>query len=260
MPTRHQTRFAVAIAVLCGVNTVRAQNVTYTARIEINFLNNFLGVVVATDDDAIVTISYAGADFEIVDIVFDNPTMNPAIPVTVTLGVDPNTTSAGTIAAGTATGQIDWSGTATAAPNTYTLQNSGGSYAGAVSGSTFQPGDVYELQVMHLGTLTPPINGQGNWDHLSALDEPPNDPNVGTRITFLSAIAAVPGDFDGDGDVDTFDEIDFQDCRSGPTVPVAAGCEYADLDGDDDADHDDFGILQRCISGVGVPADPICAN
>jgi len=69
----------------------------------------------------------------------------------------------------------------------------------------------------------------------------------------------VPGDFNGDGDVDLDDLVAFQACIRGPAVSLASGCEGKDLDPDGDVDQDDFGIFQRCFSGAGTSADPQCA-
>jgi len=71
----------------------------------------------------------------------------------------------------------------------------------------------------------------------------------------------VPGDFEGDGDVDADDLEAFQACASGPGIPqMDSACEKDLLDADDDVDQSDFGILQRCLSGLNVPADPSCAE
>lgn len=72
--------------------------------------------------------------------------------------------------------------------------------------------------------------------------------------------AAIPGDFDGDLDVDPTDMAAFWLCRSGPAIPVNAACASKDLDFDNDVDMDDFGIIQRCYSGIDLPADANCAN
>ncbi len=79
-----------------------------------------------------------------------------------------------------------------------------------------------------------------------------------TALTLESAF--VPGDFDGDMDVDAADLDAMRLCRSGPAVPASAGCEGKDLDSDNDVDQDDFGILQRCYSGPDQPPDPTCAD
>jgi hypothetical protein len=72
-------------------------------------------------------------------------------------------------------------------------------------------------------------------------------------------LATVPGDFDGDDDVDQ-DDIDyFVDCSTGPALgPPTCECEVADFDDDDDVDQNDLGLLQRCITGSGVPGDANC--
>jgi len=70
----------------------------------------------------------------------------------------------------------------------------------------------------------------------------------------------LPGDLDGDGDVD--DVTAFRWASSGPCVQSAPpGCDparfiRADLDDDMDVDQSDFGIFQRCYSDAGNPADP----
>ncbi len=70
----------------------------------------------------------------------------------------------------------------------------------------------------------------------------------------------VPGDCDGDGDVDQDDFAIFELCATGPTVPLIPGCEDKDFDGDNDIDQDDFAVVQICHSGDGIPGDPDCAN
>lgn len=72
--------------------------------------------------------------------------------------------------------------------------------------------------------------------------------------------AAVPGDFDGDLDVDLADLNDLTSCAAGPAVAVAGACAAKDLDYDRDVDQVDFAILQRCWSGADVPADADCAR
>jgi len=57
------------------------------------------------------------------------------------------------------------------------------------------------------------------------------------------------GDFDGDCDVDQDDFGLFQACRSGPSAPLASGCETCDADGDGDVDQEDFGALQVMLTG-----------
>jgi len=62
----------------------------------------------------------------------------------------------------------------------------------------------------------------------------------------------IPGDFDGDGDVDLSDFTQFQLCFGGSTNPPAATCPPgvdADLDGDGDVDLADFLIFQQNFTG-----------
>lgn len=72
--------------------------------------------------------------------------------------------------------------------------------------------------------------------------------------------AAIRFDFDDDGDVDGHDLEAFENCASGPAIPVPVGCEASDADGDGDADQSDFGVFQRCYSGENTPAEPGCAE
>ncbi len=77
----------------------------------------------------------------------------------------------------------------------------------------------------------------------------------------VSGSPAVPGDFDGDGDVDQEDFGFIQACLTGTAAgPPAPGCEDANLDGDNDVDQADMGIFQGCVSGANVPGDPDCAG
>jgi len=62
----------------------------------------------------------------------------------------------------------------------------------------------------------------------------------------------LPGDFDGDGDVDLSDFVTFQLCFGGSNNPPAATCPPgvdADLDGDGDVDLADFLIFQQNFTG-----------
>lgn len=84
--------------------------------------------------------------------------------------------------------------------------------------------------------------------------------DLGATDVLGKLIGYLPGDSDGDGDVDLDDVAHFQDCASGPELPLTPGCEDNDLDGDADVDQSDFGIFQRCYSGPNAAADPNCAN
>jgi hypothetical protein len=64
----------------------------------------------------------------------------------------------------------------------------------------------------------------------------------------------IPGDFDGDRDVDQTDFGHLQACLGGPNAYRPAGCEDADLDGDFDIDDNDLAALVACLSSPGVPS------
>lgn len=69
----------------------------------------------------------------------------------------------------------------------------------------------------------------------------------------------VPGDFDGDRDVDLVDFSHLQVCLSGFTVPQDdPDCQNAKLDGDADIDFDDVGVFLACITGPNIQGDPDC--
>ncbi len=72
--------------------------------------------------------------------------------------------------------------------------------------------------------------------------------------------SGIPGDFDGDGDVDGADLALFEPCGSGPAIPLTPGCEGKDFDFDNDVDQIDFGIFQGCYSGEDKPGDVACAD
>ena len=74
-------------------------------------------------------------------------------------------------------------------------------------------------------------------------------------------IETLPGDMDGDCEVDLADLLSFAACGTGPVLgPPSQGCEVADFDGDGDVDQSDFGIFQRRYGGSGLPADSDRAN
>jgi hypothetical protein len=84
-----------------------------------------------------------------------------------------------------------------------------------------------------------------------------NTDNLSFNINTI--VPSIPGDFDGDGDVDQSNFGHFQACVTGPDAgPLSGGCEDADFDQDNDVDLADFSVFQRCAAGDGVPADPGC--
>jgi len=55
---------------------------------------------------------------------------------------------------------------------------------------------------------------------------------------------SLPGDCDGDGDVDLDDLGTFAQCITGPGTPHGPDCACADIDGDEDGDLADFAAFQ----------------
>lgn len=67
----------------------------------------------------------------------------------------------------------------------------------------------------------------------------------------------VPGDFDGDGDVDEDDLAQFALCFTGPDGgPVPPECDPGDFDDDDDIDCDDWDQFVLAWTGPGDPPIP----
>ncbi len=82
----------------------------------------------------------------------------------------------------------------------------------------------------------------------------------GKTPAYSMAVAAdnrpgLPGDLDGDQDVDQNDFGTFQCCLSGIDKPYPGGCASADLEGrgDGDVDEGDFEVLRNCMGGSDQP-------
>ncbi len=75
------------------------------------------------------------------------------------------------------------------------------------------------------------------------------------NLAFDGTLGLIPGDLDGNGDVDFADAQIFLSCMAGPEVTTPPpGCdpadfEMADLDGDGDVDRVDFDMLQHLFGG-----------
>ena len=74
------------------------------------------------------------------------------------------------------------------------------------------------------------------------------DDDVETK-PYLTIDDAIPGDTDGDDDVDLADYEVFMTCLSGPDIEVKPSCEVADLQPDRDVDLRDLLTFQEVFSG-----------
>jgi hypothetical protein len=85
---------------------------------------------------------------------------------------------------------------------------------------------------------------------------------IGTRTGTVWSFTTdgVPGDMDGDGDVDQEDFGLFQACLTVPGDPIGPECLSADIDQNELVDQHDTTLFERCLSGPMVVADPGCAN
>ncbi len=94
---------------------------------------------------------------------------------------------------------------------------------------------------------------------IEVFDEAANPPGVTLAVSVR--MEGVPGDFDGDGDVDMDDFGRFQACLTGPNAgPPPDGCERARLSGNDHVDRNDLLLFLGCMTGAAIPGDPDCAG
>jgi hypothetical protein len=83
--------------------------------------------------------------------------------------------------------------------------------------------------------------------------------DVGFQITVVPR--PIPGDFDGDEDVDQEDFGRLQVCLLPTGLPQGdPACAKADLNGDTYTDSSDVAIFAGCLSGAGNPGEPDCAD
>ena len=74
--------------------------------------------------------------------------------------------------------------------------------------------------------------------------------------TYEKSLYAVPGDVDGDGDVDLRDHAMRADCFTGPGVSRGPACEFADFDGDGDVDLVDVASSLTAATTATSPDPP----
>ena len=83
----------------------------------------------------------------------------------------------------------------------------------------------------------------------------------GLRVDSSGCPIPVPGDLDGDNDVDLDDFGRFQACMSGAgSAQAAPACTGAHMDSDSDVDATDLALFKRCISGAGIAANADCTK
>ena len=107
--------------------------------------------------------------------------------------------------------------------------------AGKAAGNAPSTSDVYEHTGLSRGTY---------YYALFAHDEAFN-----YATPALAQATVLPGDFDGDDDIDLSDFGHLQSCLSGAAIGYGPGCRDADLDADGDVDLPDVNTFNSCIGG-----------
>ena len=92
-----------------------------------------------------------------------------------------------------------------------------------------------------------------------ACDHCPDTP-IGTIVDVDGCPKPVPGDFDGDGDVDLTDFAHMQLCLAGSGVPTAADCGDADLNRNSAVDATDLALFRKCLSGPEIAGNADCTK
>ncbi len=106
-------------------------------------------------------------------------------------------------------------------------------------------------------------SGQEDSDNDGVGDACDQSPNTvpGAVVNAAGSPWQIPGDLNGDGDVDLYDLAEFEACASGPGNPQpGSDCAPARMDEDEDVDQADFSLFQRCLGAENLPSDPGCAG
>jgi hypothetical protein len=74
------------------------------------------------------------------------------------------------------------------------------------------------------------------------------DPASASYPATITVTGGIPGDDDGDGDVDVQDWLNFPACMTGPGGGLLNGCGVFDFDIDDDVDLNDYARFQQAAS------------
>jgi hypothetical protein len=83
----------------------------------------------------------------------------------------------------------------------------------------------------------------------------------GAQVDEQGCPAAIPGDFDRDGDVDLEDFGRFQACLTGPGIAQNnSACAKAKIDNDTDVDQTDTSKFRQCLTAPEIPSNHNCAN
>ena len=110
-------------------------------------------------------------------------------------------------------------------------------------------------------TILHSIDGGVTWKSLATVRDPIGNTlqaqGMGVIGMFAIGDLVVPGDFDGDYDVDQEDFGCFQACLNVSNNPA---CQKAYMDGDNDIDESDAAKFIGCMTGPNVIGDPSCAD
>ncbi len=125
-----------------------------------------------------------------------------------------------------------------------------GSFQPPTAFSVIVTGAVNEALVSGAGRVAfrfqidPNTENAASQAFIDALD---SDPSTKPVLKVSAGATAVPGDVDGDGDVDLTDYSFFYACVAAPN---GVSCGVFDFDEDGDVDLADFGVLQILFSGT----------